>query len=479
MKKNYLKVMAMLFAAIVSVSFISCGGDDNNEDPSNPETPITPVEPTTNDAMSPTEQKEFLESVALEFMNMTPASDFRDIADLGKYISDTYGDDYDWDRVEDWAEDIFDAAREAVGTNSVESETDSWGNYLYEYNRIYTNYKALILASNFKGHFTARNGRWTLENADDLQFIFNDNRGQQCVLKVETGGSVKKIHAFDLDDRTGYDFNEFGYTYISNEYYDRTQYTIGVPENIVVTLTQGGSLVVKTTVNIDLNNIVDEEFDISRGNVSVSTVTELNNGYKFNVSNVTYTANTKASVSFTMSKNGTTMITIGVAGDVMDIPSVNISAFSAKDFDEDDYNFDDATAKNTYAKVDILGKVQIQGTVTDVRKYINYLEKADDNNRDELTFKSYINQANSLTDVNLFYNGNNVKQAEIKLEPFAEERWDGRTKWEAEPVIYFFDGSSYSTFSAFFNEEDFRNTIDAFKSLANKYAELIDEHIDW
>ena len=118
----------MLFAAIVSVSFISCGGDDNNEDPSNPETPITPVEPTTNDAMSPTEQKEFLESVALEFMNMTPASDFRDIADLGKYISDTYGDDYDWDRVEDWAEDIFDAAREAVGTNSVESETDSWGN---------------------------------------------------------------------------------------------------------------------------------------------------------------------------------------------------------------------------------------------------------------------------------------------------------------------------------------------------------------
>ena len=478
MKKNYLKWMAVLFAAIVSLSFVSCGGDDK-DDPDTPEPVINPVEPTGSDAMSPADQKEFLETVAMELMNMMPASDFRDIAELGKYIADTYCDDYDWSRVEDWAEDAFDAAREALGTQTVDTETESWGGYRYIYNRIYTDYKALLLASNFKGHFTARNGRWIQESADDLQFIFTDRNNQQCVVKLETGGSVKKVHAFDLNDRDGYDYDSNGSTSTTNEYYNRTQYTIGVPENIVVTLTQGGTLVVKTTVNIDLGNIIDEEFDISKGNVTVSVLVELNNGYKFNLSKVAYTANTNVSVSFTMSKNGTSIITMGTAADVFDIPSVNVSAFSSSSFDEDDYDFDSANAKNAFVKVDVLGKVQLQGTVADVRKFVNYLEKADDNNRDERNYKSYINQANALTDVNLFYNGNNVKQASVKLEPFAEERWNGTTKWEAEPVLYFFDGSSYSTFSAFFNEDDFKSTIDTFKALANRYADLIDKRIDW
>ena len=87
--------------------------------------------------------------------------------------------------------------------------------------------------------------------------------------------------------------------------------------------------------------------------------------------------------------------------------------------------------------------------------------------------------ANSLADVNLFYDGKNVKQATIKLEPFAEEKWNGSTFWETEPLIYFNDGSSYSTFKAFFNEKDFKKVIDTFKNLANKYADLVDQRIYW
>ena len=478
MKKNSLKWMAVLFAAIVSVGFVSCG-DDDKDDSSNPETPIEPVEPTNDNAMSPADQKEYLEKVALEFMDMMPSSDFRDIVELGKYIGETYGDDYDWDNVGDWAEDAFESAREALGTKTTESETEKWGSYTYKYNYIYTNYKALLLASNFTGHFTARNGRWVYEKANDLQFIFTDKRSQQCVVKLETSGSIKKVYAFNIDDRKDRDYDSNGYTYTSNVYYDRTQCTIGVPERIVVTLTQGGSQVVKTTVNIDLGSINGEEFDISKNSVNVSVLTELNNGYKFDVSKVAYTANTNASVSFVMSKNGTSLVTMGASADVNDIPSVNVSAFSSKSFDEDDYNFDKVNGKNAYVKLDILGKVQIQGKLSDIRKFADYLEDASDNDRDEKNFKSYINQANALADVNLFYDGKNVKQAAIKLEPFAEESWNGRTYWEVEPVIYFYDGSSYSTFEAFFNEKDFKKTIDTFKTLANKYADLVDEHIDW
>ena len=132
------------------------------------------------------------------------------------------------------------------------------------------------MASNFTGHFTASNGRWIKTNASDLQFIFTDKRNRQCVLKLETSGSVKKVHAYDDDDWIGYDDSFSGNTHIYNEYYDRTQYTIGVPERIVVTLTQGDSQVVQTTINIDLGSLSGEEFDISKNNFSVSMQIEWN-----------------------------------------------------------------------------------------------------------------------------------------------------------------------------------------------------------
>lgn len=461
MKKNYLKLMTLLFAVIVSVGFVSCsdGDDGGNGDP---EKPVNPVEPSEKDAMSPADQKEYLEKVALEFMDLIPASDFRDIAQLGEYISETYGD-YNWSTVDRWGEEIFEDLRELLGTT-----TETEHSYGYTYNYIYTNYKAVLMASNFTGHFTARNGRWVLEDANDLQFIFYDQKGQECVLKLTTSGSVTKVHAFDIDD---WDYDWKNNT--SNEYYDHTQYTIGVPENITITLTQGGKQVAKNTTKVNLSGINGEEFDLSKGNLTVSSTIELNNGYKFDVSQVAYTANSKASLSTIISKNGKSLVTMGAASDINDIPSVNVSAFTSDNLDEDDYDLDRVNAKNTFVKLDIIGKVQMQGTISDIRKFANYLDEADDNDTNESTYKSYINQANALMDVNLFYDGSNVKQATIKLEPFADETWNGKT-WTVEPIIKFYDGSSYSTFEAFFNEKDFKKTIDAFNKLMDKYDDLID-----
>lgn len=468
MKKNLLKLLGLLFTIVMCTSFSSCGGDDN-DDPTVPEKPINPVEPSKDNAKSSLEQKEYLETVALEFMDMMPSSDFREMGELAKFIKDNYCDRYNWNNVENWANDAFEAAREAVGAKSTESKT-KWG---VTYNYIYTNYNAVLLASNFTGHFTARNGRWFFEKADDLQFFFTDKHGQECVLKLETGGNVKKVYLLNIEDMKWSDYDSHDY------YYDRTKCAIGVPERIVVSLTQGSSLVVRTTINIDLGSITNEELDISKNSITVSALVELNNGYKFDVSRVVYTANTKASVAFTMSKNGTPLVTLGVSADLYDIPSVNVSAFSSKSFNGKDYDFDSANGKNAYVKLDILGKVQIQGTLLDVRKYIDYLEEANNNNRSESTYKSYINQANSIADINLFYDGNNVKQAAIKLEPFANEKWNGRTYWETEPVIFFYDGSLYSTFEAFFNEKDFKKVVETFKTLANKYADIVDERIKW
>lgn len=516
MKKKGLKLAAFLFVATMSFGLVSCGDED----------PITPTptekpdesgtggndEPGTGDddkpgtggeegkAMTPLEQKEYLEKVALEFMNMVPSSDFSEIADLGNYINDTYGEDYDWDGVGDWAENTFDAlCGTALGTTT-ENDGYSYDSNRYDYNTgtfvpctyntyfeyIYTDYKAVLMASNFTGHFTARDGSWVREDANDLQFIFKDKQVRQCVLKLETGGNVKKVHLLDVEDWNGWDYNHTeepnGNGYISNTYYkeycDRYQLTIGVPENITITLTQGSNQVVKTTLKFDLNNISGEEFDLSKHNLTMSAEVILNNGYRLDVSKVAYTANTSASVAFAMSKNGKALITMGVSSEVTGLPSVNVSAFTAEDDDEWG-DFDDANGKNAYVKFDIIGKVQMQGKLTDGRKFADYMEKAEDNDTKETAYKSWINQANGLFDVNMYYNNTSTKQAYVELEPFAEEYWNGERYWDVEPVMKFYDGTSYSTFEAFFNDTDFKKTIDTFKKLANKFADLVDERIDW
>jgi hypothetical protein len=178
-----------------------------------------------------------------------------------------------------------------------------------------------------------------------------------------------------------------------------------------------------------------------------------------------------------MTKGNQKLVTLAVAGDPSGIPSCNISAFSHDDVNEEQY--ENATIANGLVKIDIIGKFQMQGTIKDARKFYDYLENADSNKRNEASFKSYINQANALTDINVFYDGNSTKQATVRMESFSEQNWRGESRWEMEPIICFYDGSSYSTFEAFFNDKDFQGLINSFKSYAEGYAALIGERIKW
>lgn len=459
-------MLAFMLAGTLSIS--SCGdsndGPDDPNVPEQPDQPTNPDQPSQDKAMSPAEQKERMDAIAREFMGMTPASDFKAYTDFGNYVSDTYAD-YDWDNVGDWAKDCWNAARKATGKTT--TEEDKYGSY------IYNEYTALLLTSNFTGHFKANNGKWIKDSgkANDLQFTFTDQNAKTCVLKLETSGNVKKVYAANISDWKDYYWDQSTYKY--TDYYDRTACTVGVPENIVVTLTQNGTEIVKTTVKIDLASLSGENFDISKNSITASTLVELNNGYKFNVSQVAYSGNQKCSVVYSMSKNNTKLATVSVASDISGIPSCNVEAFSKDNFDLDDYNTDNATAKNALVKIDILGKLQLQGIVKDVRKYSEYIDKAEENEDNESKFKQWVNSANDLTQISLFYDNTSVQQATMKLEAFSDESWGGRTYWEMEPVLVFFDGSSNSMFDVFFNDTDFKATIKAFEELIDKYESLV------
>lgn len=453
---------ALMFLG-AGAAFFSCSSGDDNTSSVNP--PVNPVNPTSDEALSPSEQKEKLESVALELSNLVQASDFNEISSLGRYMRDTYGRRYDWRNVEDWARATYETMLTAVGSPQTEIyEGSDWQDRY-----ITRNYNALVAVSGFKGHFTARNGQWVKSDANDLQFIFTDQQNRQCTLSLTTSGSTKDLH---VTNRTTENWN---YYYDENEEKDiyesimtNTNLTVSVPQHIVVTLTQNGGTVVKASIDIDLNSLSENEFDIARSSLSAACKIELNNNYTFNLSQVAYTPNSNAAVSFTASKGSTTLVSFAVSATPSGIPSANLSALIGGEKP----SFDNANGKDALVKVDVLGKVQVQGTLTDVRKFADYLNQAHRNKSSESTFKSYINQANSCMDINLFYDNNNVKQATTKIEAFAESDYYG-TSWKAEPTLNFYDGSSYSTFATFFNGTDFRKVINAYSKLIDDFKNLV------
>ena len=457
----------------LSFSAVSCGGDDDDSSSSDK----GGGDNTPASYMTPTQQKQYLEKVGLEFMAITKSQDFKGYADFGKYVKDTYKN-YNWDNVGDWAKRCFDEAVQLTGHRE-DNDRNDYQYYSYIYNYFYNDYVGTLLASQFTGHFTASNGRWTRTDASDLQFIFNDQNGSQCVLKLATSGKVTYIHSPKIKekDRKYYsDYIDNKYVYTTDYTYDTYDLTIGVPEQIEVTLTQGGAQLVKTTVKFDISNMQGNEFVLSNSNLTVGVVINLSNGYEFNVSQVAYKANESAAVNFAMSKSGSTLLSLAVASNVSGLPSYtfsNVDNARSKDFSN-------VNGTNAVAKIDVLGKVQIQGTVSDIRKLSDYIEMSEEYRYDEAQYKSYINQANSLIDLNVYYDNNSTKQATIKLEAFAKQSsWSSQVKWKAEPIMLFYDGSSYSTLSAFFNENDFNQSVNTFKSLVQSFADLVGERVRW
>ena len=149
MKLKHLSIF--LCGLLPSGSLFTACGDDDPSDPSDPSQPINPEpDPDPSNVLSPADQKAKMETIALDFMNATPASDFKAITDLGQYITETYFDEYEWDAVDEWAEQCLDAASKATGV--VDKETESDGYYIENY--FFKKYTSLLMTSNITGKIT-------------------------------------------------------------------------------------------------------------------------------------------------------------------------------------------------------------------------------------------------------------------------------------------------------------------------------------
>lgn len=370
------------------------------------------------------DQKKKLESIGREFLKYFSAPYVKNVIDLGKYFDKTYtGDKYDYNAVTG----RFDECTDAL--SQVFSAVESVGNGALS---TYRSEAKLYEATKYTGHFTANTStkKWEYTAADDLEFTFPDEQGNTCVAKLTTGGSKKLMK----DSESGNEVN--------------------IPEYIYVTFTQGETTLLSFTLHLDLSNVTGTEIDLSKDRYSITETLTIND-YSWILSKLDYNTS-YVSMKFSMLKGSQSLIEVSLNGE----GSVTNSGYQIDKFD----------IGYTYVKVDILGKMQLKGVCSNVKALIDDIQNANDNDDNEATYKSYINQANSLLDFGLYY-GDEVRQATFQLEVFEDHYsyWNQTTYWTNNPVIYFDDATSYSVFSSFFDKDSFKTLIDEFNQLVEDY----------
>lgn len=448
MKKRWYLLLALPLVLGAPTVLSSCGDDEPDpiEKPNNPDTPNTPGDNNQGETKLDSEsQKLKLQATAQKFMKEVPADEMRNLSQLADYVNDAYIDNskFSNDVVTDWFKKLIDSNLSPDGKKD-------FNNYWRE-----EYYKRIIELSQFKGKFVAGKEGWTKSNADDLQFEFKDQNGITCVLTLKTSGKTAKVYVGETWGDCKYEPT------IDGEYSKRIDVIeknyVYVPEHITTTLLQGGNTLVSAEVNIDHSQFSGPEYDLSKDAVSTNATVKINN-YVWVVDRAAHNSKEgSAYVKGSMSKAGKTLV------------SFEASAADTK-LDEDGELLQGGAAK---VSVNILDEVQIKGTCSNVKTFADYMDKADQFEENESQFKSYVNQANSLLNLGIYFNGGSMRQAKVQLECF-EDGYAYEKYWTYEPVLVFDDNSTYSTFTAFFNETSFREVINSFEDLVRSYEKLIE-----
>lgn len=466
MKKPRMFTLLLAAACLVATPALTACGDDDDEkkeqggqpggeggtgqDPDDDEDPVpgTPQPDMTNE-----EQKERLEAIGQNFLAEIKAVDVQAARDVAEYVSDQLDSDaWDYSEVNDWADACMESITETLGERTEREETND-GYYNYIHNYFITDYKEVWTAAAFTGHFEETNGRWRKTNANDLQFTFKDRDGKTCVAKVTRSGRETLIHAGSTSDEwwnySPWDGETWTYTY--NIEVENKEIYIRVPERIEVTLTQNGTELVKATVNTTASVAADGELDLSRDKYSVKAEVKVG-AYTWNVTRAEYNT-TNARLAAEMKHNGNTILTMTAQAD---------GKLTNEEAEE---------VKNVVFNIDVLGQLQVKGTCSDGKKYVDYLDRADEADENQAEFTRWVNNANALLDMGVYYDKSSTKQAWMRLEVDENSySWGdyAETYYEYIPVICFIDETSYA-FGDYFGEDAFKDLIDTFNDLLEDF----------
>lgn len=427
MRKGSFLVMSLLSMSLMFFN-ASCSSSSDSGDSDKPgtETPgggsgETPGGGSETTVLGPVEAKHSLENTAQELLgkiNVNELEDFKTMIDGVEYDED--------EALSKWFE--------ACGEASTVSESE-------------TGVKYLIVASNFVGEFTLQNKVWkqTKKGGDHLAYIFNDAKGNQCVLTLKASNEGTEIHHKIMDDEWDY---WDGYKWIEG----KDEYRLVLPKKMELTLTQNS--VVKASTIIETQVKTNGEVDLTKDEVELTTKATIG-AYQINVTKAAFNAGKNAEAHASISKNDETLITV-----------------DAKVQGAVDNELNNIEVGKSQLTVDVLDKAKFEAVIDDGSMFAENLKKAWNDDMNESMVKQYVENANKLLHAKLYLNNSKQSCATTYLAA-VEDGYGSYKYWDAELWIQFADDSKYS-YSDFFNETKFKSVIDKVQNIVDDFIKMFD-----
>lgn len=455
MKKTNLFFAFVLMTSACLIS--SCkGGDDPTggllDDPKG-----------TMGVLSPDEQKDFLVDVGEELINTFNPNDQKEAVELADELYYKYKN-YDWDAIgeefEDELDDIYSTEFESFfgmprrmidvinGKKKVSLE----------------NKEILLTFSKFGRiiEFDDKNKTVKITKTDDPSVVakFSDSEGTKCELKV--WGEGKEIEG-------SYTYEDGHWDYNYDEWVSDGKRTIRVkvPTTIKMHLKHGSNSLISFTFNWD-SNIKDY----------------VNTSLNLQVINLVFAEETKVSTTEASAVFSFSYGDKGLIAAAVNLPKYELIDWEGgKDITEEEgenwlEEYDDkyksmlGKVGKGEVKLDIFGKVQLRGGVTDgaalVDAYYNWGDKYYNDEQDEC--QDLCDLLNKYIYLSVYYNNTTTEQAKLLMQVY--EDYYG---YDIEPIMYFPQDETSIAVMTYFNSSKFLGLVDLVEELANSYIAL-DKH---
>lgn len=455
MKKTNLFFAFVLMTSACLIS--SCkGGDDPTggllDDPKG-----------TMGVLSPDEQKDFLVDVGEELINTFNPNDQKEAVELADELYYKYKN-YDWDAIgeefEDELDDIYSTEFESFfgmprrmidvinGKKKVSLENKEILLTLSKFGRII--------------EFDDKNKTVKITKTDDPSVVvkFSDSESTKCELKV--WGEGKEIEG-------SYTYEDGHWDYNYDEWVSDGKRTIRVkvPRTIKMHLKHGSNSLISFTFNWD-SNIKDY----------------VNTSLNLQVINLVFAEETKVSTTEASAVFSFSYGDKGLIAAAVNLPKYELIDWEGgKDITEEEgenwlEEYDDkyksmlGKVGKGEVKLDILGKVQLRGGVTDgaalVDAYYNWGDKYYNDEQDEC--QDLCDLLNKYIYLSVYYNNTTTEQAKLLMQVY--EDYYG---YDIEPIMYFPQDETSIAVMTYFNSSKFLGLVDLVEELANGYIAL-DKH---
>lgn len=436
---NFLRLSAMGAVAAMAVSLCSCGDDPAPEAQEEGKFGETDEIST----LTVQQQKQRLESVALEALNYFRPEEHREAIELANYFTDAYGDleiPSFWESIGERRSPAAVLLNTANALRSGDIATLAYGTSIYYYD-----------FPSLAGVYEPGSYEWKkVSNSNDIVFRFYNASHQLVVLTVSAEGSN----------------NEF--TVDPDRY---TEVTVVAPRKITTTLTNNGNRLLYAVMNVNIDEAGHAaSYDIVADVVNIHAEAAVNATDALVTGDSYVTINGVRLASASAKVNGAGMATRSKIEELIDYG--------------EDYMYTQMF-HNAVVAADVLGKVQARAHMEDLQsvfdvkdmKFMSYHYSDKESARRDCE-NACIRLNNSIKS-RLYFDGSNTMEAEVLFSPVLDE-WDefygyGEHRrcweWKKEPLVKFADGSTYS-FEGYFDANRFMSAESSWNRLWDSYSNL-------